>query len=91
MPRIVHTPRFVANITMGARLDSRARFKYVKHSMSNIWTSSTKRTPGTSSAVPWSMYLLTTRFISVRSFSVISVFFGLSTEPITVARSLPPP
>jgi hypothetical protein len=33
-------------------------------------TSSMNSTPGTSSATPWSMYLLTTRLISVRSFSV---------------------
>jgi hypothetical protein len=35
-----------------------------------------KSTPGTSSATPWSMYLLTTLSISARSFSVISVLRG---------------
>ena len=120
VPLMSHMPLFVANTTIGAREDSRARFKYllhthtqrekktrnhdtvlwsawhslsffslfrhlaasfalslvsqlnlreegksgewrpptyVKHSMSSMWTSSTKSTPGTSSATPWSMYL----------------------------------
>ena len=31
-------PRLVAKMTMGARLDSSARFKNVKHSMSSMCT-----------------------------------------------------
>ena len=34
--------------------------KYVKHWISSIWTSSMNNTPGTSSAIPSSIYLLTT-------------------------------
>jgi len=67
---IVHFPRFVAKMTIGAIVDSSARWRYVKHSMSSMWTSSIKRTPGTSSAIPWSMYLFTILFISFRSLSV---------------------
>lgn len=67
--RIWHRPRFVAKITIGANGLSKARCKYVKHSMSNIWTSSMNSTPGTSSATPWSIYLLTTLLISRRSLS----------------------
>ena len=52
--------------------------------------SSMKSTPGTSSAMPWSMYLLTTLLISVRSFSVISVFRGFIIEPIIDTKSWPP-
>jgi hypothetical protein len=52
--------------------------------------SSMKSTPGTSSAIPWSMYLLTTLLISPRSFSVISVFLGFIICPIIDARSCPP-
>lgn len=33
---ITHLPLLVANITMGAMVDSRARCKYVKHSISNM-------------------------------------------------------
>ena len=36
VPRMVHMPQFVAKTTIGARVDSRARFKNVKHYMSNI-------------------------------------------------------
>ena len=90
VPRTVHMPRLVAKMTMGARVDSRARLRYVKHSMSSMCTSSIKRTPGTSSAIPWSMYLLTTLLISARSFSVISVFFGFIICPIMLTRSCPP-
>ena len=53
-------PRLVAKMTMGDRLDSRALFRKVKHSMSSMCTSSRKRTPGISSATPCSMYLFTT-------------------------------
>ena len=34
--RIRADPRFVARITIGANDDSKARFKYVKHSISNM-------------------------------------------------------
>lgn len=77
VPLIVHRPLFVANTTIGARFDSRALFKYVKHSISNMWTSSMNRTPGTNSAIPWSIYLFTTLLISCLNLSVISVFFDL--------------
>jgi len=77
VPLISQTPLLVARMTIGAKLLSRALFMKVKHSISSMWTSSTKRTPGTSSAIPWSIYLFTTLLISKRSFSVISVFFGL--------------
>ena len=40
--------------------------------------------------MPWSMYRLTTRLISVRSFSVISVFRGFIIEPIIDTKSWPP-
>ena len=66
---IVHLPRLVAKMTMGAMVDSRARCRYVKHSMSSMCTSSMNSTPGTSSAMPWSMYLLTTLLISLRNLS----------------------
>lgn len=36
--RTSHMPRLVASTTTGARLDSRARLRYVKHSMSSMWT-----------------------------------------------------
>ena len=68
---IAHFPRLVANMTMGAIVDSKARWRYVKHSISNMWTSSMKRTPGTNSAMPWSMYLLTTLLISFLSLSEV--------------------
>mmetsp|Transcript_17233 Transcript_17233/g.53444 ORF Transcript_17233/g.53444 Transcript_17233/m.53444 type:complete len:241 (+) Transcript_17233:100-822(+) len=90
VPRMVHTPRLVAKMTMGARLDSSARLRKVKHSMSSMWTSSTKSTPGTSSATPWSMYRLTTLLISCRSLSVISVFLGFIIWPIMLMMSWPP-
>ena len=47
-------------------------------------------TPGTSSATPWSIYLLTTLLISPRSFSVISVFRGFINCPIMLMTSCPP-
>lgn len=40
VPRMVVTPRLEARITMGEMLDSSARLRYVKHSMSSIWTCS---------------------------------------------------
>merc|ERR1719482_1829114 len=38
VPRMGHIPRLVANTTMGARVDSSARLRYVKHSISNMCT-----------------------------------------------------
>mmetsp|Transcript_26387 Transcript_26387/g.78632 ORF Transcript_26387/g.78632 Transcript_26387/m.78632 type:complete len:238 (+) Transcript_26387:162-875(+) len=90
VPRMVQMPLLVAKTTIGLRVDSRALFKYVKHSMSSMCTSSMKSTPGTSSAIPWSMYLLTTLLISSLSFSVTSVFFGFMKEPMMEAMSPPP-
>mmetsp|Transcript_13505 Transcript_13505/g.31777 ORF Transcript_13505/g.31777 Transcript_13505/m.31777 type:complete len:238 (+) Transcript_13505:124-837(+) len=89
VPRIVHIPLFVAKMTIGLKVDSKARLRYVKHSMSSMWTSSMKSTPGTSSAMPWSMYLFTTLLISSRNFSVISVFLLFMKEPIMLAMSWP--
>lgn len=66
---ITQFPLLEAKMTMGEIEDSSARCRYVKHSISSMWTSSTKSTPGTSSAMPWSMYLFTTLFISPRSLS----------------------
>jgi hypothetical protein len=34
----VQVPRFVAKMTIGARVDSSARWRYVKHSISNMCT-----------------------------------------------------
>mmetsp|Transcript_5618 Transcript_5618/g.19249 ORF Transcript_5618/g.19249 Transcript_5618/m.19249 type:complete len:238 (+) Transcript_5618:240-953(+) len=90
VPRISQMPRFVAKMTIGASELSSARFKKVKHSMSSMCTSSMKSTPGTSSATPVSMYRFTTLLISWRSFSVISVFLGLSICPMTLMMSCPP-
>mmetsp|Transcript_53128 Transcript_53128/g.164657 ORF Transcript_53128/g.164657 Transcript_53128/m.164657 type:complete len:201 (-) Transcript_53128:778-1380(-) len=90
VPRMVQIPLFVAKMTIGLRVDSRARFRYVKHSMSSMCTSSMKSTPGTSSAMPWSMYLFTTLLISSLSFSVISVFLGFIKEPMMLLMSCPP-
>jgi len=67
---ITQRPRLVAKMTMGAMALSKARWRYVKVSISNMWTSSMNKTPGTNSAIPWSMYLLTTLLISFRSLSV---------------------
>jgi hypothetical protein len=53
-------------------------------------TSSMKSTPGTSSATPWSMYLLTTLLISSLSLSVISVILGFINCPIMLMISCPP-
>ena len=47
-----HMPRLVAKMTMGARALSSALFRYVKHSMSSMCTSSMNSTPGMSSATP---------------------------------------
>ena len=58
----VHIPRLVTKMTMGAMADSRAFCKYVKHSMASMCTSLIKRTPGTSSAMPWLMYRMALAF-----------------------------
>jgi len=63
-------------MTIGASVDSSALLRKVNDSISSMCTSSIKRTPGTNSAMPCSMYLFTTLLISALSFSVISVFFG---------------
>lgn len=52
VPLIVHIPLLVANITIGAKVDSKALFKNVNDSISNMWTSSINNTPGTNSAIP---------------------------------------
>jgi hypothetical protein len=49
----------VAITTIGAWSLSRALFKKEKHSISSIWTSSMKRTPGTISALPSSLHSAT--------------------------------
>lgn len=67
---MVHLPRFVAKITIGAIGDSKLLCKYVKVCKSSMWTSSMNKTPGTNSAIPWSIYLLTTWLISTRNLSV---------------------
>mmetsp|Transcript_45041 Transcript_45041/g.75766 ORF Transcript_45041/g.75766 Transcript_45041/m.75766 type:complete len:206 (-) Transcript_45041:680-1297(-) len=90
VPFTLQRPLLVAKITIGAKVDSNALFKYVKHSTSNMCTSSTNSTPGTSSATPWSMYLLTTLLISCLNFSVISVFLGFIMEFIIDMTSCPP-
>jgi hypothetical protein len=36
VPRIVDIPLFVANTTIGAKVDSKALFKKVKHSISSM-------------------------------------------------------
>lgn len=47
------------------------------YSRFSMCTSSINSTPGTSSATPWSIYLLTTLLISLRSFSVTYTGHGL--------------
>lgn len=90
VPLIVQIPLLVANTTIGASVDYNALFKKVKHSISSIWTSSMNNTPGTSSAIPWSIYRFTTLFIYPLSFYVTSVFFGFIIWPIKLIKSLPP-
>lgn len=85
---MMQRPLLVAKMTMGAILDSRARWRKVKHSMSSMCTSSMKRTPGTSSAMPWSMYLSTTLLISKRSFSVGVADWGDLVTPQKLILSL---
>lgn len=53
-------------------------------------TSSMKRTPGINSAIPWSMYELTTLLISARNLSVTSVLRPLTSCPMTLMMSCPP-
>ena len=38
VPRMVQMPRFEAKITIGEIVLSRALLRYVKHSMSSMWT-----------------------------------------------------
>lgn len=90
VPLMVQMPLLVARMTIGARVDSKALLRKVKHSMSSICTSSMKSTPGTSSATPWSIYRFTTLLIYDRSFSVTSVFLGFITCPIRLMKSFPP-
>jgi hypothetical protein len=56
-------PLLVAKITTGAASLSSALFKKEKHSISSIWTSSIKRTPGTIYAFPYSLHSAT--FLSI--------------------------
>ena len=49
-----------------------------------------KRTPGINSAIPWSMYELTTLLISARNLSVTSVLRPLTSCPMTLMMSWPP-
>lgn len=60
-------PLFVAKMTTGAASLSKALFKNEKHSISNIWTSSIKSTPGTISALPYSLHYET--FLSICSLT----------------------
>lgn len=55
-----------------------------------MWISSIKRTPGTNSAMPCSIYLFTTLLTSPRSLSVISVFFCLFIWLTMLMKSWPP-
>jgi hypothetical protein len=65
-------PLFVAIINIGAISLSNARFKNEKHSISNIWTSSINKTPGTISAFPSSRHSATLSFICSRTSDLIS-------------------
>mmetsp|Transcript_67398 Transcript_67398/g.158967 ORF Transcript_67398/g.158967 Transcript_67398/m.158967 type:complete len:227 (-) Transcript_67398:343-1023(-) len=65
-------PRFVASTSTGDIGDSSARFRNEKHSMSNMWTSSMKRTPGTISALPSSRHSATLWSICSRISALIS-------------------
>ncbi len=65
-------PRLVAMIKIGAISLSKARFKNEKHSISNIWTSSINKTPGTISAFPSSRHSATLSLICSRTSDLIS-------------------
>ena len=65
-------PRFVAMINIGAISLSKARFKNEKHSISNIWTSSINKTPGTISDFPSSRHSATLSLICSRTSDLIS-------------------
>ena len=67
VPRILAMPRFVAVIKTGDRSDSSARLSHEKHSMSSMWTSSTKSTPGTMVARPSSRHSATFASICSRT------------------------
>mmetsp|Transcript_5563 Transcript_5563/g.18059 ORF Transcript_5563/g.18059 Transcript_5563/m.18059 type:complete len:201 (+) Transcript_5563:1-603(+) len=89
-PMTWHTPRLVANTRIGASGDSMARLRKEKHLTSNMCTSSMKRTPGTTSAMPCSTYLLTSSFTLDRSLAVISVRRGTPICPMSESMSCPP-
>lgn len=59
---------------------SSALCKYVNVSKSSMWTSSINNTPGTNSAIPWSIYLLTTLLISFLSLSKTKEILNLYTS-----------
>ena len=65
-------PLLVARITTGAASLSRALFKNEKHSISNMWTSSINKTPGTISALPYSLHSETFLSICYLTYWVIS-------------------
>ena len=67
VPRILAMPRFVAVIKTGDKSLSRARLSHEKHSMSSMWTSSTKSTPGTIVALPSSLHSATFASICSRT------------------------
>lgn len=83
VPLISLVPLLVAKITIGLNLLSNALLRNVKHSISNIYTSSMNNTPGTNSAIPYSIYLLTILFTSYLNFHVTSVFLFFINYPMT--------
>jgi len=72
VPLIFVIPLLVAKITTGAASLSKALFKNEKHSISNIWTSSMNKTPGTISALPYSLHSETFLSICYLTSCVIS-------------------
>ena len=72
-------PRFVAVINTGASSDSSALLSHEKHSMSSMWTSSMKSTPGTMVAFPSSRHSATFASICSRTSGLIS--------PVSPAKS----
>ena len=83
VPRILAMPLFVAVISTGERSLSRARLSHEKHSISNMWTSSTKSTPGTMVARPSSRH-------SATLASICSLTSGLI-SPVSPAKSAKKP
>ena len=67
VPRIFAMPLLVAVISTGDKSLSRARLSHEKHSMSSMWTSSTKSTPGTMVARPSSRHSATFASICSRT------------------------